>query len=212
MLVAAACGGVLLLISGLQAQAPTAPTTEADRIRQSLREPTSIELAEAPLADVVEHLRMLHGIPIELDRRALEDAGILPDVPITRTLKGVSLRTALGILLGERKLGYWIGDDVLVITTAAEAASRTTSRVYPVLELLPTTATSAEPLTQLIRVLVQRSGEGAPPPVVMQYGPLLVVRGTEETHYEVEKLLDRVRAGLIASQPSPPVESPFTNP
>jgi hypothetical protein len=215
MLVAAvAFSGVILFTSGLRAQQPAAPTSEEDRIRQTLGEPTSIELMEIPLAAAVEQLRTLHGIPIELDRRALEDAGGLPDVPVTRTLKGVSLRTALGLWLRELKLGYWIGDDVLVITTAAEAATHVTSRAYPILELLPATATSADPLTQLVRSLVQRPGGGASPPVVMQYGPLLVVRGTEETHHEVEKLLVRLRAGVIAlAPPSPPNSgSPFTSP
>jgi hypothetical protein len=107
------------------------------------------------------------------------------------------------LLLRDLGLTYRIEEEVLVVTTPAEAAKNPAARVYPVLELLPVNATSADALTQLVRTIVQRPVEAGLPPVVAHYGPLLVVRGTEETHREVENLLARLSAGVAASLPKP---------
>ena len=50
-----------------------------------------MEFVETTLADAVSYLKDCHGIEIQLDARALEDAGAGSDTPIMRELKGVSL-------------------------------------------------------------------------------------------------------------------------
>jgi hypothetical protein len=188
-----------------------APLADEERIRQVLQEPTTIEFIETPFARAIESLKELHQIPIEIDMKALDDVEIPADAPITRVLKGVSLQTALRLLLRDLSLAYRVEDEVLVITTAEEAAKHPSTRVYPVIDLLPANATSADAITQLVRATLQRPSEGGPPPLVQQYGPLLIVRGTEETHLEVEALLQRIARGLAALQPqSPPGSDPFS--
>ena len=66
----------------------------AARIRKALDQPTSIEFVEAPLQDVIDYLKDLHGIEIQIDTKALEDASIGPDTPVTRNLKGITLKSA----------------------------------------------------------------------------------------------------------------------
>ena len=56
-----------------------------------------------------------------MDRRALDDAGIPSDTPITRSIKGVTLRSALNLWLDELDLTYVVQNGVLKITTKAEA-------------------------------------------------------------------------------------------
>jgi hypothetical protein len=78
---------------------------------------------ETPLKDVVDYLQDLHHIEIQLDEKALRQAGIGDDTPVTFNLKGVSLQSALRLLLREPDLDYVIRDEVLFITTPREAAA-----------------------------------------------------------------------------------------
>jgi hypothetical protein len=55
----------------------------------------SLEFNETPLRDVISSLRDREGIPIQIDAKALEDAGIDLETPITKNLSGISLRSAL---------------------------------------------------------------------------------------------------------------------
>ena len=117
------------------------------------------------------------------------------------------MRSALRIILRDLGLTYVIDDEVLVITTTAEAAARPATRVYSVANLLPADAENAEELSQLVRTLVQQRTppDGGVPGMVSTYGPLLIVRETEDGHYEVEKLLAQIAAALVQfQQPQPP--------
>lgn len=96
---------------------------------------TSLDFNNTPLSEVAETIGRQHGIKVVLDTQALEAAGITPDLPVTRKLEGVPLGTALWLLLGDLHLSYVVRDDVLHITTPAEAESLIT-RVYNVQDLI----------------------------------------------------------------------------
>jgi general secretion pathway protein D len=66
----------------------------------------------------------------------LADAAITEDTPVTSILRGISLRSALRLMLGELKLTYVIENEVLTITTPEDAESHLFTRVYDVRELL----------------------------------------------------------------------------
>ena len=68
----------------------------AARIRKALDEPTNIEFVDAPLQDVVDYLKDLHNIEIQIDTKALEDASIGPDTPVTRNLRASRSRRRCG--------------------------------------------------------------------------------------------------------------------
>ena len=63
-----------------------------------------MEFNETPLKDVVEQLKSQHGIEIQLDTKALGELNITADLPITKTLGGISLRSALRLMLAEHDL------------------------------------------------------------------------------------------------------------
>ncbi len=106
------------------------------RIRRELDAPTSMEFIETPLNEAVGYLKDLHGIEIQLDARALEQAGIFSDTPVTTELKGVSLRSGLRFLLRPLDLTYVIKDEVLLVTTLDAASQEIVTRVYPVEDLV----------------------------------------------------------------------------
>ncbi len=106
-----------------------------DALDKTLESP--IDHEETPLGDVVQQLRDLTGIPIQLDQKALEEAGIAPDTPVTGKLgAGISLRSALRLLLGNVDLTYLIKNEVLLITTKEKAETNLVVKVYPVADLV----------------------------------------------------------------------------
>ena len=114
-------------------------TPAEKKIRDSLGEPTSIEFVEEPLADVVNDLKDLHDIEIQLDDKALDDAGVPRDTPITLPrIKGISFRSVLGLLRKKYGLYYLIQDDMLLITSkdVAESEDNLVRKVYPVGDLV----------------------------------------------------------------------------
>jgi len=106
------------------------------RIFQALEDDTQLEFIETSMRDVVEYLEDLHDIQIEIDTRALDGVGIGSDTPITRNLKGISLRSALRLMLKDLELTYVVQDEVLLITTPEEAESNLVTKVYPVGDLV----------------------------------------------------------------------------
>ena len=110
--------------------------TAEQRIFEELDKETHLEFNETPLADVVGYLKDLHEIEIQLDTRALDGVGIGSDTPITRELRGVSLRSALRLMLKDLDLTYVVKDEVLQITTPEEAEANLVTKVYPVGDLV----------------------------------------------------------------------------
>ncbi len=106
------------------------------RIEEALRSPTQIEFVETPLSDVVDYLRDYHKIEIQLDKKALGDVNIGTDTPVSKTLRGISLKSALRLMLRELQLTYIIQNEVLLITTPEEADARLVTKVYPVADLV----------------------------------------------------------------------------
>ena len=113
------------------------PGSKEQKIYAALDEPVSrFEFNETPLRDVIAQIRDAHDIPVELDQKALEDAGVDLDAPITQNLSGVSLRSALRLLLGNIDLTYLVKNEVLLITTTEKAQENLVVKVYPVADLV----------------------------------------------------------------------------
>jgi hypothetical protein len=112
------------------------PGGSEERIFKALNEDATLDFVETPLKDVVTFLSEAHGIPISLNAKKLEEAAVSPDVPVTKNLKGISLRSALRLLLGELELTYVVRDEVLQITTPEDAESQLITKVYPVGDLV----------------------------------------------------------------------------
>ncbi len=106
------------------------------KIREALQSTTKMEFTEMPLIDAVDYLKDYHDIEIQLDNRALEDAGVGSDTPVTRMVNGISLKSGLRLLLGEYDLTYLIKDEVLLITTVDKAETELVTKAYPVADLV----------------------------------------------------------------------------
>jgi tetratricopeptide (TPR) repeat protein len=173
------------------------------KIEAELREPTQLEFVETPLTDVIDYLKERHKIEIQLDRRALSDVGIGTDTPVTRNLQGVSLKSALRLMLRELELTYIIKDGVVLITTPERAESELETRIYPVGDLvLPSGSTDGsqadfDSLIDLITSTIKPTSwdEVGGPGSIKPFATNMTVTlsQTQEVHEEIEALLERLR-------------------
>jgi hypothetical protein len=114
----------------------TRPATSAQKIEMELERPTQLDVVEMPLKDVVQYLQELHHMPIVLKSKRMEESGISPDVPVTKSLRGVRLRSALNLLLEDCELTYVVKDEVLQITTPQDALAMMEIRIYDCRDIL----------------------------------------------------------------------------
>lgn len=106
------------------------------RIEQALRSPTALDFVGVPLVDAIAYLKDRHGVEIQIDGYALAEAGITTSVPITRQLKGISLRSALRLILRDFDLTYVVQDEVILITSRQRSSNYLKTKVYPVGDLV----------------------------------------------------------------------------
>ena len=110
----------------------------AQKIAAELDKPIEqMDFQQNSLEELIEFLEDIHGIQIEIDARALEDEGLSPDdIEINAQLSGISLRSALRIILDPHQLTYVIKNEVMFITTEVAAEEEMSTRVYPVGDLV----------------------------------------------------------------------------
>ncbi|MGA2502120.1 MAG: hypothetical protein ABSH20_30620 [Tepidisphaeraceae bacterium] len=109
-------------------------------ILKALKEKTALDFVQLPLTDVADFLSEKHHIPIKLDTSALKDANVDSSTSVTCRLAGISLRSALEIILDDLQLKWTIHHDVLMITTPQKAESDECmyTKAYDVADLLVT--------------------------------------------------------------------------
>ena len=100
------------------------------RIEQSLLQDTEVNFVDSPLEQAINYLQDLHNIQILLDKAALTADGISTEMPITFGMSGISLDSALNLMLEPLQLDYVIKNEVLVITTKVRAEEQMETRVY----------------------------------------------------------------------------------
>ena len=174
-------------------------------IEKALASPTQVEFVDTPLQDVIDYLKDYHRIEIQVDTKALNDVGISPTTPITKNLKGISLRSALKVMLHELCLTYVIQDEVLLITTQEEEDCHLTTKVYPVADLVVCRNSKGElwdDYDTLIDVITGTlpptwcdvASSGSISGASLGTAKVLVVSQTQDVHRQIIELLEQIRA------------------
>lgn len=114
------------------------PFSPAEReIQQRLRSPIDVNYRNRPLAEVLEDLGAVAGVPVVLDSRALNEMRIQSDTPVTLDLtQPIEFRNALNLLLADFELTYMVEHDVLKITSHEVKRTRVVTRTYKVADLV----------------------------------------------------------------------------
>lgn len=186
------------------------PSSRRSLVLAALEQPCEFDFQNQSLRDVVRILSQKHGIPIQLDHRALGDDAIDGDTPINCALKNVTLRSGLKLLLLELGLTYVTEDGFLLITSQSEAENKLQFRIYPVKDLIATDSEFRSPLrpggkngsdfddlTEVIScVLAPTTWDEVGGPATLSEHPnseALSVSQTEEVHEEIAELLEALR-------------------
>lgn len=177
--------------------------TADERIREALaqevpRDPW--EFVETPLRAVVTQVSDRLKFPVAIDMRALEDAGIDCDAPITFRAESTSVRSRLRSMLDDINLTWLVRDERLLITTKEKAAESLVTRLYP----LPfgygidSNPVDFQSLVDVLQSTVQpqswdvQGGPGSIRPMEDPQG--LFVSQTEATHHDVEGVMQALHA------------------
>jgi hypothetical protein len=174
-------------------------------IMKVLDEPTDMDFVETPLKDVVQAISVRRdNIPIQLDDKSITDAGGSADTPITFQLRGVSLKSALRLMLHAHDLDFVLSHDVLVITSAEKPR---TLRKFEVADLL-SNGTSIEELGEAVRFALPRvtedpamPGGGAGPASVDPSGRIALARDPSAPTRGIGRPVPIVGRGPVRSQP-----------
>jgi hypothetical protein len=184
---------------------PMRPCENVAAIEAALASPTEMNFAETPLQDVIDALKERHQIEIMIDTKALGDVGIGTDSPVTLNVKGISLRSALNIMLRQLSLTWIIQDEVLMITTPEEADNLLTTKVYDVADLVVcrdehgAVDDDYDSLIDIITSTVKPTtwdnvgGPGSIQGGTLGTAKVLVVTETREVHEGIVDLLAKIR-------------------
>jgi type II secretory pathway component GspD/PulD (secretin) len=138
-------------------------------IEYKLNEPITLNFKDTPLQQVIEDLRSMTGLNIVPHTRALHEAGISLDQPLSLSVHNIPLKSALNHLLGKVKLTYAIKENVLQITTEDDGKGKIRTVVYSVADLVvPVDNHTTPDVSNLEKVLGQlQPGR----PALGNYGP-----------------------------------------
>lgn len=204
-------------IRGVSALAQAAELATA-RIEAALGEKTEIDFVDTPLSDMIDFLKTRHEIQIQLDKKSLADEGVAEDTPITRSLRGITLASALDLILGDFDLTFVPHDEVLLVTSRSRAARLVSIKVYPVVDLLVAEDQTRdakfvpdyEGLVESVAEACQaaRGGDACEPQIrAFPSAGSLIVTATYDCHSKIRDLLDSLRAAQRAQPGVRPVSA-----
>jgi hypothetical protein len=111
-------------------------TPKEKAIMQALDTPLTVNFEDSPFDAVIEYLQTLTGQSILMNREALDAAGINYDTKVTLRARGLTLRTVLRKILGDRGLSYIVKDETIQIMTTEQARNTMVTRVHYIGDLL----------------------------------------------------------------------------
>ena len=124
-----------------------------ERVYAALKTPVSLHFDNTTLKEVLEHIADSQGIGVTIDSSGLNEGGNTESTPVTISVDGVRLESALNLMLEQLQLDYIVENEVLMITSQNRRQGEMKSTVYPVADLImplksrqPNSAT-AEPMS-----------------------------------------------------------------
>lgn len=186
-------------------------------IEQALDSRQDFIFTDIPLGDVAQMLEKKLGVSVQLDTKALADAGVTRDTPLSLKLKQVRARVGLHNLLATKDLDFIIDHEVLLITTSDVSKSKTVTRLYPVKDLVgqadeESSGMTYEGLVSAVTGSVAPASwdinGGAGSAMAFPICKILVVSQTQRLHQDVKQLLTALRA---AKRSNPRAPAPSSN-
>jgi hypothetical protein len=171
-------------------------TAIEEHIAQVVEEVVSIDFHQTRLIDAVARLSATYGVPMRLDNKGLTDVAVDPDAPVTFSVRGISLRAALDLMLEAFDLTWVIQGEVVKITSKEKADEILTTNIYPVSDLIGV-GRNWGPLMNTITNTIQpdswddNGGPGSVQPFAV--GDLLIISQKRDVHEEIAELFVKIR-------------------
>jgi len=106
------------------------------RIQESLNRRISLHEDNVPLSEVMAKIGTLAGFNVNFDKLGMEEEGVTPSVPVTIDVDGITVRSALNLMLDQYRLGYMVQNEVLNITSRLRQQGELVVASYPVADLV----------------------------------------------------------------------------
>jgi uncharacterized membrane protein YgcG len=183
--------------------------------RAKLEKLVDAEFAEAPLTQILDYLSGNIKVQYHLDKKALSEAGIESNTPVTFRLKEVPAEMIIRLIFNEIGLAYCLDNGVIIVTTREEAENRLETQVYRIDDLIysPSAAKGKETtdvfaqkqnkvnydsLIDLITSTVRPVGWDSVggPGSIYPYRGTLVISQTADVHQELQKMLKDLRQSI----------------
>ncbi|WP_298861644.1 thioredoxin domain-containing protein [uncultured Gimesia sp.] len=124
-------------------------TPAEHKIHEALKKEGSLELDQIPLHEAIRQISKKYDLNIVLDPRGLEEEGLEGTAPVTIHADGITLTSALKLILEPLRLAYQVRDEVLVITSRIRARGKLVVSTYSVADLvIPIPATGPIPINE----------------------------------------------------------------
>jgi hypothetical protein len=180
------------------------------RIEHTLRKQlhnSGLDFTDQPLIDVIEQLQTEYGIPIQLDRKALEAAGLRHDEPVSVNIHNVSLRSALQLMFHNLNLTTMTSDGALMVTTPDAADKSQRICVYSVGTISGPNDSQLSSIVDLITTCVATNSwaENGGTGQIRAIKPgLIVITQNARNHRQINDLIDsihKMRKAQAAANP-----------
>lgn len=163
------------------------------RIERTLGKATAVNFIEMTLEDSINYLKEYHQIPIWIDKKALSDAEVSIEQPVTLQMSG-RFESVLNLLLDPLDLEWLIQDEVLKVTTRERASAKAQTRAFNVQDLIDAGHSPDDLIDSIVRCVepatwVDEGGLGA----ISHSGGVLICRQTQRVQSEVLLLLEELQ-------------------
>ncbi len=140
------------------------PLTETEReIEVKLERLISVDFKDKTLRDVLDNLKGQSGLNITVDSASLSDASInLDAVKIDESLRDLSIRDVMTILLDKARLKFVIENNVVRVTTEKKAQGKLITKVFSVMELVTPVPDFALAPHQSMAAAMKKAAGGTP--------------------------------------------------
>ena len=173
------------------------PRTPVTIPHRELKQEAKLQFKDKSLQEVLGELKKRYKLAIDLDKKALEEIGIGADTSVTFDVEGVSLRSALDLMLMQidTSLTWTLNKQRVIVTTREAAEKKLIPSIYNVRDL--SFRGDLEPLMEVLLASVapdswdENGGLAA-----LGAGPAagtLAIAQTVQVHLEIDRLLRDLR-------------------
>ena len=173
------------------------PRTSVTIPHRELKQEAKLQFKDKSLQEVLGELKKRYKLAIDLDKTALEEIGIGADTSVTFDVEGVSLRSALDLMLMQidTSLTWTLNKQRVIITTREAAEKKLIPSIYNVRDL--SFRGDLEPLMEvLLASVAPDSWDENGGPAALGTGPAagtLAIAQTVQVHLEIDRLLRDLR-------------------